>query len=112
MEKTFSLDAREAQTAQQLDQERTQALAAIGALSLDMEQARKNLDGAAERQRAFVRATLAARNIDQFDNARVANGALVVTLPDEQAPMGDLQLPPPPQAEKTNSKHKPIESGR
>ena len=43
MEKTYQLDQRESAMLNSLDQERTQALAAVGALSLDMETARKNL---------------------------------------------------------------------
>jgi hypothetical protein len=82
MEKSFALDQKETVLLTQLDQERTQALAMVGALSLDMEQARKNLDTAAERQRSFIRQALIARGVDRFDNARVQNGALLVTLPD------------------------------
>ena len=82
MEKSFQLDPKETALLGQLDQERTQALAMIGALSLDMEQARKNLDNAAERQRGFIRQAMSNRGIDRFDNARVQNGALLVTLPD------------------------------
>jgi hypothetical protein len=70
----------------QLDQERTQALAVVGALSLDMEQARKNLDTAAERQRTFIRQALVNRGIDRYENARAQNGCLLVTLPEEAAP--------------------------
>ena len=93
MERTVTLDTNEKVLLQQLDQERTQALAMIGALSLDMETARKNLEAAAERQRGFIRQALAARNIERYDNARAANGAIVVTLPDPPAepvpmPMG------------------------
>jgi hypothetical protein len=83
MEKTFPLDQREAALLQQLDQERTQALAMVGALSLDMEQARKTLDTAAERQRGFIRQALSSRGIDRYENARTANGILLVTLPDQ-----------------------------
>jgi hypothetical protein len=86
MEKTFQLDHREAAHLQQLDQERTQALAQVGALSLDMETARKNLDAVGERQRAFLRQAVIARGVDRFENARALNGALFVTLPDEPIP--------------------------
>lgn len=87
MEKTFSLDQKEAATLAQVDQERTQALAAVGALSLDMETARKNLELAADRQRSFVRQVLSNRGVERFDNARVQNGAVVVTLPDQPIPV-------------------------
>jgi hypothetical protein len=83
MEKTFTLDQKETAMLAQVDQERTQALAMVGALSLDMEQARKNLDTAAERQRSFIRQALSTRGVDRYENARAANGALIVTMPDE-----------------------------
>ena len=67
---------------QGLDQERTQALAVIGALSLDMETARKNLEAAAERQRQFIRAALEKREVTRYNNAQVRNGSLAVDLPD------------------------------
>ena len=82
MEKTFQLDQKEAAMLTQVDQERMQALAMIGALSLDMEQAKKNLDTAAERQRSFIRQTLSNRGIERYENARAANGSLIVTVPD------------------------------
>jgi hypothetical protein len=93
MEKTYNLDQKENAMLMQIDQERTQALAAVGALSLDMEQARKNLDNAAERQRSFIRQALSTRGVEQFQNARAQNGALIVTLPE---PMPQLNLPPAP----------------
>jgi hypothetical protein len=87
MEKSYQLDQREAALLGQMDQERTQALAAVGALSLDMEQARKNLDAVAERQRSFLRQALSQRGIDRYENARMVNGALVVAMPDAPSAM-------------------------
>jgi hypothetical protein len=86
MEKTYQLDQRETQQLQQMEQERTQALAAIGALSLDMETAKKNLENTQSKQRAFLERAVMMRNIDQYTSARMQNGALVVSLPD-QPPM-------------------------
>lgn len=86
MEKTYQLDQRESAMLQSLDQERTQALAAIGALSLDMETARKNLDGAQQKQQSFLRQAVMTRGVDRFENARMQNGALVVSLPDAPSP--------------------------
>jgi|SRR5215831_5773631 len=93
MEKSFQLDQKEAVLLGQLDQERTQALAMVGALSLDMEQARKNLDSAADRQRSFIRQALTNRGIERYENARAANGALIITLPDQ--PTEPMPEPPP-----------------
>jgi hypothetical protein len=104
MEKTFQLDAREGNALQQFDQARTQALAMIGALTLDMEQAKKNLDSAAEQQRAFIRQALAVRNVDQYDNARAANGTLIVTVPDTppNAPASPVEVMAPHRENRTN----------
>jgi hypothetical protein len=84
MEKTFQLEQREAAQLGQFDQARTQALAMYGALSLDMEQAKKNLEAASEQQRAFIRLALANRGVERYENARVQSGSLLVTVPDEQ----------------------------
>jgi hypothetical protein len=91
MEKTYQLDQREMMSLGQVDQERTQALAAVGALSLDMEQARKNLDSVVDRQRAFIRQALVARGVERYENARVQAGTLYVTVAD--APVALEALP-------------------
>jgi hypothetical protein len=83
MEKTIQLDQKELGQMAQADQFRTQALAVVGALSLDMETARKNLDAAQERQQSCIRQALANRGIDRFENARAQNGVITVTVPDE-----------------------------
>jgi hypothetical protein len=82
MEKAFQLDQKEMVQLQQVDQERTQALAMVGALSLDMEQARKNLDAAAERQRSFIKQVLANRGVERYESARAQNGAIIALIPD------------------------------
>ena len=83
MEKTFQLDQKEVAALQQADQERTVALAQVGALSLDMETARKNLDAAQERQKFFIRQAVTARGIERFNAARQQDATLIVSLPDE-----------------------------
>jgi len=83
MEKTFQLDQREVTQSTQMDQERTQVLAMVGALSLDMEQAKKNLEMATERQRAFIRQLLNNRGVERYDQARIQNNTLFATVPDE-----------------------------
>lgn len=96
MEKSYPLDQRETAFLGQLDQERQQALAMVGALSLDMEQARKTLDTAAERQRTFLRQVLLNRGVEQYQNARAQNGTVIVTMPDEiPIPTPDGPIPGP-----------------
>jgi hypothetical protein len=101
MEQTFKLDPKEQAMLTQVDQERTQALAMVGALSLDMEQARKNLDSAAERQRSFIRQALTSRGVERYENARAQNGALIVTMPDEM-PVPQLPVPTGAKLERVN----------
>jgi hypothetical protein len=98
MEKTFALEPREAAMFGQLDQQRTQALAAVGALSLDMEAARKNLEAVADRQRALLQHAVVARGIERFENARMQNGALLVTVPDEVVEDPKMLMDGPPSA--------------
>jgi hypothetical protein len=92
MEKSFQLDQRENALLGQVEQARTQALAAIGALSLDMETAKKNLDMVAEQQRYHIRQALLTRNIERYENARVQNGSLIVLMPESDPPaMSNLE---------------------
>jgi hypothetical protein len=95
MEKTYQLDQKELGQLQGLDQERTQALAMIGALSLDMETARKNLEAAAERQRQFIRSALEKREVTRYNNAQVRNGSIAVDLPDASQGDGGFQADKP-----------------
>src|SRR5215469_18737198 len=92
MEKTYTMDQREAQQLQQMEQDRMQALAAVGALSLDMEAARKNLDAVAERQRAFIRLACDKRGLEKYDGARIQNGTLFVNVPDMPIAMDALPV--------------------
>ena len=82
MEKTIQLDPREMQQATGIEEQRMRALAQIGALSLDMEQARKNHEVANERQREFIRQVLESRGIEQFDSARAVPNGILVSIPD------------------------------
>ena len=88
MEKTYQLDQKELNALAVIDQEKTQALAMIGGLSLDMEQARKNLELAIERQKSIVRQALSARGVERYENARAQNGTLFVTGAAEDIPRG------------------------
>ena len=83
MEKTFQLDQKELAVLQQADQERTMALAQVGALSLDMETARKNLDAAQERQKFHIRQAVTARGIERFAAARQQDSTLIVAIMEE-----------------------------
>ena len=82
MEKAISLDQREIMGLSQIEQERTQALAAVGALSLDMENARKNLDSILGRQKNFIMMVLSNRGIDRYESARLIGREIIVNLPE------------------------------
>lgn len=93
MERTFTLEPPEQRALAGLEQEQTQTLAQVGALMLDLDAAKQRLTLVQERQRSFVRSVVSARNIENFADARVLNGQVIVRLPDE--PM----LPAPPAGE-------------
>jgi len=103
MEKVFQLEQREIMQAQQLDQERTQALAMYGALSMDIERARKMVENVVEKQNAFVRAALMARAVDRYENARLQGTALIYNAPEESK----MELAPEPPPMKVNGALQP-----
>jgi hypothetical protein len=84
MEKSFPLQQHEQQMLQAITQERTNALAAFGALTLDMEAARKTLEAVQEKQNSFLRSAVLGRGIERCENVRASNGAIHCTVPDEQ----------------------------
>ena len=84
MEKTIKWEHSEAMTMQAIEQERLQALAQVGALMLDLETAKKNLDTANEKQKSAVRQILASRGIERVESARPIQGGLVVSIPDSK----------------------------
>jgi len=97
MEKTIQLDQREMQQATGIEEQRLRALAQIGAATIDIEQAeanelqgRKALESANEKQRDFIRQTVANHGINQFDSARAVPNGIVVTIPDS------IAMPPAP----------------
>src|SRR5215467_9744812 len=90
MEKTFQLEPKELQFYSSLEQEQQQALAQVGALSLDLEAAKTSLQTVQERHRSFIRTAVLHRGIDQFHSARITQGQLHCSLPDVPP-----ELPPP-----------------
>ena len=87
MEKSFPLERNETAQLTQLDQARTQALAMIGALKMDLKKAKRQWESTQEQQRAFIRQALLSRGVDRYENARATPDALIVTLPEEPAPV-------------------------
>jgi hypothetical protein len=87
MEKTVDLTYQEQQLLSSFESERQQALAMYGALALDMDNAKKTLESALEKQRAFLRSTLITKGIDRYENARLINNntAIQITTQDSDA---------------------------
>jgi hypothetical protein len=100
MEKTIDLNYQEQQLLSSFESERQQALAMYGALSLDMENARKTLESALEKQRAFLRSTLISKGMDRYENARLINNntAIQITTQDSDAPYTPQVMDAPPRA--------------
>lgn len=82
MEKAFSLDQKETQSFQQIEQEGTRALADYGALTMQRKDAKKRLLTSQEQQRSFVRSALMHRDVGEFTQARIHQGNIYCTLPD------------------------------
>jgi hypothetical protein len=86
MEKTIDLNMQEQQLLGTFENERQQALAMYGALTMDRKTAKKNLEAALEKQRAFLRSTLITKGYGQYENARLVNNntGIQIVIPDEE----------------------------
>lgn len=87
MEKTIKWEGAEVFQVQQIEQEKTQVLAQIGALMLDLETAKKNLETVNEKFKAVVKQAIQSRGINQFDSARPMPGGVSLTIPDAAIPL-------------------------
>src|SRR6516162_9620863 len=86
IEKTFKLEQKELAALDQLEQDKTRALAQYGALSIDLKAAEQRISLTVERQQSFVRSALMHRGVDQFNGAQIVNGSVIATVPDEEMP--------------------------
>lgn len=82
MQKAFSLAPNEVQQTQQLDQERTEVLAQIGALTLDMETARASLPLVERKRREYLATLVRKYGVTEYRTASIQGGNLVCDLPD------------------------------
>jgi hypothetical protein len=92
MEKTISLEQREQQEFAALEMERKDVLAQVGALMLDLEQAKVMLGAVQEKHRGFIQTTLRNRGVTNYSRAQMVGGSILCSMPDE--PMG-IQMAPP-----------------
>ena len=84
MEKTISLDQKERQILAPLEDQNMRLHARSDMLKREMEDINARLAMNEEQQRSFIRDIVMHRGIEQFQNARFAEGGnIICTLPDE-----------------------------
>lgn len=81
MEKTIKWDATEDAQMKVIENDRTQVMARIGALMMELEEVKKTLEAVNGRQRAAVQQVLQNRGITTFESARPIQGGIVLTIP-------------------------------
>jgi hypothetical protein len=91
MQKAFSLQPNEVNQAQQIEEERKNVLAQIGALTLDMEQARAQLPVVEQRRRQYLQTLVQQYGVTEFRTARIEGNNLICDVAD-----GPQPLPPTP----------------
>lgn len=82
MQKAFSLEPHDLQQTQKLDQERTEVLAQIGALTLDMETARASLPLVERKRREHLAGLVQKFGVTEYRSAAIQGNNLVCDLPD------------------------------
>lgn len=82
MEKTIKWESNEAFQMQQVEQQKTQVLAQIGALMMDLENAKKNLESVNEKHKSAIQQALIMRGISQFNSARPVPGGIILDVVD------------------------------
>lgn len=84
MDRYFDLQQNEFTMSQRLEAEHRDLLARYGALKLQEEQIRARLPAVEDAQRNLINQAIARHGVTGFINARIAEGRLVCTMPDEQ----------------------------
>ena len=83
--KSFSLQPHETQLQEILNSEQQQTAARIGSLMLDLEEARKALAGAQERQRSLMFGVMLRNNVRGARGARIDGNNLVCDIDEPPA---------------------------
>lgn len=83
MEKTIKWEGAEISQMQSIEQERTQVLAQIGALMMDLENAKKNLETVNGKHKSLIQQALTSRGINQFESARPVQGGISITVSEQ-----------------------------
>ena len=86
MEQTFSLDQKEQQQLNGLEQDNLRLNARYGVLCREMKDIEQRIASSEEQQRGFMRNALANRGVEQVDAAQIVQGQLVARVPDEKIP--------------------------
>lgn len=84
MEKIIKWEQNESMHMSQIENERTQVLAQIGALMMDLETAKKALDTINSKHKSAIQQALNSRGIMQFESARPIQGGVVLNVPEQR----------------------------
>ena len=84
MEKMIKWEASEAMQMQAIDQEKLQILAQIGALMMDLDTAKKNLETVNGKQKIAIQQIASNHGVNQIESARPVPGGIVLQVPDKR----------------------------
>lgn len=104
MEQSFNLNPKEIQSMTTMEQENLRLNARYGMLRREQDDLDKRIGASENEQRAFIRRALQERGCEQFLSARIDQGQILCTLPDQPA----MEVIPPAATlkEKPNAKPK------
>lgn len=82
MERTIKWEPAEDVQMKMIEQEKTQILAQIGALMMDLDLVKQKLQAINDRQRAAIQQVIQSRGIGAFESARPIQGGVVLQISD------------------------------
>lgn len=84
MEKTIKWEVAESAQMRMIENERTQVLAQIGALMMDLETAKKALETVNARHKSAIQQALATRGVGHFESARPIQDGVIINIPEQK----------------------------
>lgn len=84
MEKTIRWENSEEVQMRMIENDRTQILAQIGALMMDLETAKKALDTVNARHKSAIQQALNSHGIGHFESARPIQGGVIISVPEQK----------------------------
>lgn len=82
MEKTIKWESSEDMQLKVIENEKTQVLAKIGVLMMDLDNAKRDLESINGRQKAIFQQAIQNKGITQFESARPIPGGIVLQIPE------------------------------